>query len=87
MTTMKIVQTGQDIHYSDTKKFVAFMRTLLREDLLEETESFSTGYSTDDQGLHSIYLKTLKSTSKTYFARVSVVNSSGLVSEITICSD
>ena len=87
MITMKIIQIGQDIQYSDTEKLVEFMRTMLREDLLEEKESLSTGYSTDDQGRHSIYLKTLKSTSKTYFARVSVVNSSGLVSEITICSD
>lgn len=87
MMTMNIIHIGQDILYSDTNKLIDFLRSMLREDTLEEQESLSAGCSIADEGQHSIYLKTLKSSSKTYFARVSVENSSELVSEITICSD
>jgi hypothetical protein len=87
MTEMMIVQIGQDIPHADNEKLIEYIKSMLNIHYLEEQESTFTGHTTDDGGLHSIYLKTLKSKPNTYFARVTVINSSGLVSKITICSD
>jgi hypothetical protein len=87
MTATMIVQIGQDIPYTNCEELTEYMRSMLKEDSLKEQESTFLGYSTDDGGLHSIYLKTLKATAKHYFARITILKSSGLVSKITICSE
>lgn len=87
MTEMTIVQIGQDIPHTDNEKLTEYMRFMLKEDSLKELESTFTGHTTHDGGQHSIHIKTLKGTSVTYFARITVANDSGLISKITICSD